>query len=59
MAKGLVSGLIVSAVAGAAAGLLFAPKAGKATRKIAKERGAKYVESVRGKVKRGASKETA
>lgn len=59
MAKGLVSGLIVGAAAGAAAGLLLAPKSGKATRKLAKERGAKYVESVRERVRRGASKETA
>ena len=58
MAKGLVSGLIVGAVAGAAAGLLLAPKAGQETRKLAKERGAKYVEGIKEKVKRGASKET-
>ena len=59
MAKGLVSGLIVGAVAGAAAGLLLAPKSGKANRKFARERGAKYVELVREKVRKGASKETA
>ncbi len=59
MAKGLVSGLICGAVVGAAAGLLLAPKSGKANRKFAKERGAKYVESVRERVKRGASRETA
>ena len=58
MAKGLVSGLIVGAVAGAAAGLLWTPKAGQETRKLAKERGAKYVESVKEKVKRGALRET-
>ena len=58
MAKGLVSGLIVGAVAGAVAGLLLAPQAGLETRKLAKEGGAKYVESVRERVKRGASKET-
>ncbi len=59
MAKGLVSGLIVGAMAGAAAGLLWAPKAGQETRKFAKERGSKYVEGIKAKVKRGASKETA
>ena len=59
MAKGLVSGLIVGAVAGAAAGLLLAPKAGQETRKLARERGAKYVELVREKVRKGASKEAA
>ena len=59
MAKGLVSVLIVGAVAGAAAGLLLAPKSGKVTRKLAKERGAKYVEEIKEKVKRGASKQAA
>ncbi len=58
MAKGLVSGLIVGAVSGAAAALLWAPKAGQETRKLAKERGAKYVESVRVKVERGALRDT-
>ena len=56
MAKGLVSGLIVGAVAvavaAAAAGLLLAPKAGQETRKLAKERGAQYVEGIKEKVKR-------
>ena len=56
MAKGLVSGLIVGGVAGAAAGLLLAPKAGQETRKLAKERGAKYVEESKRKLREGRQK---
>ena len=59
MARGLFSGLIAGVVAGATAGLLLAPKPGKVTRRFARQRGAKYVEAVKGRVKRGTSKETA
>ncbi len=51
MAKQLFSGLVVGGVAGTAAGLLLAPKSGRVTRRFARQRGAKYVEGVKEKVK--------
>ncbi len=59
MANGLFRGLLAGALVGATAALLLAPNKGVLTRKLAKERGAKYVEGIKEKVKRGVSKETA
>ena len=53
MAKNLFPGLIVGVVAGAATGLLLAPKPGRVTRRFARQRGAKFVEDVKEKVQRG------
>ena len=58
MAKKLFSGLFVGVVAGAATGLLLAPKPGRVTRRFAKQRGAKYVEGVKETVKGLAQRES-
>lgn len=61
-----VAGMIIGAAAGAAIGLLFAPKPGKETRHMVKDRAGKishqaggYVGSVREKVRRNKSQRTA
>ncbi len=59
MAKRLFSGLFFGVVAGAAAGLLLAPKPGKVTRRFARRRGVKYVEGIKERVNRGTSRGTA
>ena len=59
MPKGLFSGLMVGVMAGAAAGLLLAPKPGKVTRRFAKQRGTKYVREVKERVNGRSPGETA
>ena len=59
MAIRLFSGLIAGVVAGATAGLLFAPKPGKVTRRFASQRGAKYLTAVKDRAKGTTSKSTA
>jgi gas vesicle protein len=51
----LVGGLIAGVVAGAVAALLLAPKAGRETRDLLKEKGEEYIDNIRERVKRDGS----
>ena len=48
----LIAGLIVGALAGVAAGLLLAPKAGKETQAIVKDKGGRYIGNLRDRLRR-------
>ena len=53
-AKGLIGGAIV----GALAGLMFAPRAGKETRQIVREKAGLYAGTLRQRVRRGSTQES-
>jgi len=57
MAGKLFSGLIAGVVAGAATGLLLAPKPGKVIRRFARQRGAKYLVEVKERIRVATSRE--
>ena len=57
MVKRLFSGLVFGVVAGAATGLLLAPKPGKVTRRFARQRGTKYVVVAKERIKGATSRE--
>ena len=52
----LVGGLVAGVVAGAVAALLLAPKAGRETRDLIREKGGEYIGNLRERIKRGDSK---
>ena len=51
MSKALFSGLIAGSLAGAAAGMVLAPKPGPVLRRFVKQKGSKYAATVRDKVR--------
>ena len=50
--KTLIGGILTGAVAGAALGLLFAPKVGKETRDLVQRKSRDYTSTVREKIRR-------
>lgn len=54
-AGALVGGLIAGVVAGAVAALLLAPKAGRETRDLIKEKGGEYIGTLRERIRRNDS----
>ncbi|HZA21510.1 MAG TPA: YtxH domain-containing protein [Dehalococcoidia bacterium] len=51
-AGALLGGLIAGAIAGTVAALLLAPKAGRETRDLIKEKGGEYIGTLRERIRR-------
>lgn len=51
----LLGGLMAGVVAGAAAALLLAPKAGRETRNLVKEKGGEYIGALKQRIRRNSS----